>query len=239
MPPGQQTSVDMRKLLIAISAVALALPSWSMEFKLVGSTLVMSGPVVGDDLAHLKDQLTTKQVKLVLLHQSPGSDLWNGLRLAERIHDNALPTAVSGKFESAYGLIFLGGIERSFIDGHARGQTMLGLHGAHNVKTKQAMPEMGAQMGYFIRTMTADKFPRNLLDRTVYPKGYRDIIYVFNTRRFLDQSMPRGVMEYLLQPDEKHKCKMIETLDALSIGVITNPEIISLDIEVKDYLSEL
>ena len=229
----------MQKLLIAFSAFALALPSWSMAFKLVGSTLVMSGPVVGDDLAHLKDQLLTKQVKLVLLHQSPGGDLWNGLRVAEQIRANALPTAVSGKCESACGLIFLGGIERSFTDGRVPDQTMIGLHGAHNARTKQAMPEMGAKMGYFIRTMPADKFPRNLLDRTVYPKDYRDIIYVFHPRRFLDQSMPRGVMECLRQPDEKYGCKMIETLDALSIGVITNPEIISLDMEVKDYLSQL
>ena len=229
----------MRKFLIAFFTFALALSSWSMEFKLVGSTLVMSGLVVSDDLARLKDQLTTEQVTLVLLHQSPGGDLWNGLRLAERIRDNALPTAVSGKCESACGLIFLGGVERSFTDGRALDQTMIGLHGAHNAKTKQAMPEMGAQMGYFIRAMTAEKFPRHLLDRTVYPKDSRDIIYVFHPRRFLDQSMPRGVMECLRQPEEKYKCKMIETLDALSTGVITNPDIIILDLEVKDYLSKL
>lgn len=210
-----------------------------MDFKLIGTTLVMSGPVVGDDLARLKDQLATKQVKLVLLHQSPGGDLWNGLRLAERIRDNALPTAVSGKCESACGLIFLGGIERSFTDGRELSKTMVGLHGAHNATTKQAMPEMGAKMGYFIRTMTAEKFPKDLLNRTVYPKDPSDFIYVFHPRRFQDQSVQRGVMECLRQSDAKYDCKMIEALDALSIGVVTNPEIIGLDIEVKDYLAQL
>jgi hypothetical protein len=210
-----------------------------MEFNLVGETLVLSGRVVSDDLARLKDHFATDRVKLILLHNSPGGDLWNGLQLAERIRDRGIATAVSGRCESACGLIFLGGVQRSFSNGVPLPRTMVGLHGAHHVETKQAMPEMGARMAYLIRTMTDEKFPRELLDRTVYPKHPSDFIYTFHPRRFRPDGIPRGVMECLRQPDATHKCTMIEGLDAIAIGVVTNPQILPLGEDVKELLARL
>jgi hypothetical protein len=210
-----------------------------MEFNLVGDTLVLSGPVVGDDLSRLRTHFATDQVKLVLLHNSPGGDLWNGLQLAQRIRDRGLPTAVSGKCESACGLIFLGGVQRSFSDGTALARTMVGLHGARHVQTREAMPEMGPRMAHLIRTLTEDKFPRELLDRTVYPKDPSDFIYAFHPLRFPVDGVPRGVMECLKQPDAKFRCTMIGGLDALTIGVVTNPQVLSLGEDVKALLGRL
>lgn len=199
----------------------------------------MSGPVVSDDLARLKDHLVTDRVKLVLLHDSSGGDLWNGLQLADRIRDRGLPTAVSGKCESACGLIFLGGVQRSFSDGRPLRATMVALHGAHHVQTKQLLPEFGARMAYVIRTLTGEKFPRELLERTVYPKHASDSVYAFHPRRFPADGVPRGVMECLKQGDGAIECTMVEGLDAVAIGVVTEPDILLLGEDVKELLERL
>jgi hypothetical protein len=68
-------------------------------------------------------------LRLVLLHESPGGDLWNGYHVGHRIRAEGLPTSVSGRCESACGLIFLGGAERTFSDGRPIAVTMVGLHG--------------------------------------------------------------------------------------------------------------
>ena len=204
----------------------------------MGSTLIMSGPVIGDDLARLKDQLATKAVRLVVLHESPGGDLWNGLRLGERLRDEGLPVTVSGKCESACGLIFLGGLRRSYSDGRPLAKTMVGLHGAHDRETKVALPQMGAQMSYFMRRMTGDKYPSELADRTVYPKDARNFIFFFHPKRFRDSAAPKGVMACEIQPDAKFKCTLLAEGDALSYGVITDPEVLQLDAEVREVLKE-
>jgi hypothetical protein len=226
-------------LLVVAAALTGTTPAPAMEFNLVGNTLVMSGPVVSDDLARLKDQLAIEKVKLVLLHESPGGDLWNGLVLADRIREKQLATAVSGKCESACGMVFLGGVQRSFSNGRPLPKTMVGLHGAHDVNTKVALPQVSTRMAYVIRTMTDGRYPSDLLDRTVYPKNPSDFIYTFHPRRFRPDGVPRGVMECLKQPDGQFNCTMIPGLDAIAIGVVTEPDILLLEDEVKELLTRL
>ena len=208
----------------------------AMEFRLVGTTLVMSGPVVSDDLARLKDSLATGKAKLVVLHESPGGDLWNGLKLGEWIRDARLPTAVSGKCESACGLIYLGGVTRAFTDARPIDRTMVGLHGAHHRETKEVLTQQSYQIERFMRTMMDGKYPADLLERTLYPKNPGDFVYVFHPRRFAEGKR-QGVMQCQLQPDAKFKCVMLEAMDALSVGVVTNPEILQLEPELRQSLA--
>lgn len=224
-------------LLAALVTLPAALPASAMEFKVLGETLVMSGPVVGDDLVRLRNELAVHRPKLILLHDSPGGDLWNGYQVGNRIRQEGLPTAVSGKCESACGLIFLSGIERSFTDGRPAAQTMVGLHGAHSVDTKQPLPELSPRMAYMIRAMTDGKYPRDLLQRTVYPRNAEDIVYAFHPSRYPANAAGRGVVECLKQPDVSFKCTMLPGLDAVAIGIVTNPDILVLDAEVKAYLA--
>lgn len=231
----------MRRLLAVLSACFLlgaALPARAMEFHVVGDTLVLSGPVDGADLARLRDHMADAHFKLVLLHESPGGDLFNGYQIANWVRSERLATAVSGKCESACGLIFLAGVERSFSDGRPLGETMVGLHGAYHFQTRQPLPELSPRMAYVIRTMTGGKYPDGLLKRTVYPEHPDNLIYAFHPLRF--QGEPRrGVMECVRQADAQFECTMIDGLDALGIGVITNPEILQLPQEVKDVLARL
>jgi hypothetical protein len=227
---------------LAVLAFALSLlaagPLRAMEFNAVGDTLVLSGGVDGSDLARLKDHFAERKFKLVLLHESPGGDLFNGYQLANRIRSEGLDTAVSGKCESACGLIFLGGLRRSFSDGLPIGDTMVGLHGAYHFETREPLPELSPRMAYVIRTMTGGKYPADLLQRTVYPHNPFDLVYAFHPLRF-PSGPKRGVMECLKQPDAAFKCNMLAGLDALGIGVATNPQILELEPEVKAVLARL
>jgi hypothetical protein len=175
----------------------------------------------------------------VLLHESPGGDLWNGYQIGTRIRDAGLPTAVSGKCESACGLIFLAGAERSFSDGRPIAQTMVGLHGAHSIETKQPLPELGPRMAYVIKTMTARKYPADLLERTVYPRNAEDMVYAFHPGRYPVEAAGRGVVECQKQPEANFKCRMLDGLDALGIGIITNPSVLALPEAVKQVLEQL
>jgi hypothetical protein len=230
----------MRRILSTLFLAACLAPcAHAMDFHVVGDTLVMSGPVVSTDLVRLRDQLAAHKVRLVVLHESPGGDLWNGYHLGYRIRSEGLATAVSGKCESACALIFLSGSERSFTDGRPIAQTMVGLHGAHTVDTRQPLPELGPRMAYVIKTMTDRKYPADLLERTVYPRNAEDMVYSFHPGRYPVHASARGVVECLKQPDVSFKCRMLEGLDALGIGVITNPDVLTLPAEVKQLLDQL
>ena len=232
----------MRRTLLALlfAAVAAAPGARAMDFHRVGDILVMSGPVDGNDLVRLRDALAGPgRPALVLLHDSPGGDLWNGYQVGNRIRDEGLPTAVAGKCESACGLIFLSGSERFFSDGRPIAQTMVGLHGAHSIDTRQPLPELGPRMAYVIRTMTASKYPADLLQRTVYPRNAEDMVYAFHPGRYPATAAARGVVECLKQPDVSFQCSMLDGLDALGIGIITSPELLQLPAEVKALLQSL
>ncbi len=228
----------MRLLHLLLLAFALAAPTArAMEFNVVGDTLILSGPVVGTDLARLKDHLADHQLKLVVLHNSPGGDLFNGYQLAHLIRSEGLATAVAGKCESACGLIFLGGVQRSFSDGEPLSHTMVGLHGAHHYETRQLLPELSARMAYVISSYTDRKFPDDLLKRTVYPRDPDDSTFAFHPSRYKGgDPAARGVMECLKQPDTRFKCTMVPGIDAIAIGLATNPEVLPLPAEVKAFL---
>jgi len=229
----------MRRLLLLplLSLACAGAPA--MDFHLVGDTLVLSGPVVGTDLARLRDHLVGDRVRLVLLHESPGGDLWNGYQVGNRIREEGLPTAVSGRCESACGLIFLSGTQRFFSDGLPIARTMVGLHGAYATDTRLPLTELGPRMAYVIRSLTGSKYPPDLLQRTVYPRNADDIVYTFHPGRYPPQASGRGIVECLRQPDVSFRCSMLEGLDGLGIGVITHPEVLTLPAEVKQLLEQL
>jgi hypothetical protein len=228
-----------RRLLIAL-LLAAASVAHAMDFHRVDDVLVMSGPVDEGDLVRLRDALASgPKPALVLLDDSPGGDLWVGYQLANLIRQEGLPTAVSGKCESACGLIFLSGTRRAFSDGRAIAQTMVGLHGAHAVGSFQPLPALGPRMAWVIKTSTDRKYPADLLQRTVYPRHAEDMVYAFFPGRYPAGAKGRGVVECLKQPDAKFKCDMLDGLDALGIGIVTTPELLRLPDEVKDLLEDL
>jgi hypothetical protein len=229
----------MRRLLLAL-LLAAASVAHAMDFHRVDDVLVMTGPVDDGDLVRLRDALASgPKPALVLLDDSPGGDLWVGYQVGNLIRQEGLPTAVSGKCESACGLIFLAGTQRAFSDGRAIAQTMVGLHGAHAVGSFQPLPELGPRMAWVIKTSTDRKYPADLLERTVYPRHAEDMVYAFFPGRYPAGAKARGVVECMKQPDAKFKCDMLDGLDALGIGIVTTPDLLRLPEDVKDLLEDL
>jgi hypothetical protein len=229
----------MRWPALLLCALALASAgARAMDFNAAGDTLVLSGAVDGNDLARLRDHMAGAHYRLVLLHESPGGDPFNGYQIANWIRSEGLATAVSGKCESACGLIFLGGVQRSFSDGRPIGETMVGLHGAYHFETREPLPELSPRMAYVIKTMTGGRYPADLLRRTVYPRHPDNLVYAFHPLRF-KTGPKRGIMECLRQSDAGFKCDMVEGMDALGIGVVTNPAILALDGEIMALLARL
>jgi len=223
-------------LLCGLAALAAPPAASALEFHQVGETLVLSGPVAPDDMVRLRNHLAVHPVALVLLHDSPGGDLWSGYQLANWIRQEGLPTALSGKCESACALVFLSGVERSFTDGKPLARTMVGLHGAYALDTHRPLPQLSPRMASMIRTLTDSKYPDDLLRRTVYTRNAEDIVYAFHPARY--DTGGRGVVECLRQ-EVDFKCTMLPGLDALGIGVITNPEVMRLPEDVKQLLQTL
>jgi hypothetical protein len=226
-------------LAAGLALLSAALPASAMNFHRIGDTVVMSGPVDGNELVQLRNQLAAGPVGLVLLHDSPGGDLWNGYQVGNLIRQEGLPTAVSGKCESACGLIFLGGVRRSFSDGRPMKATMVGLHGAHATDTRKPVAELGPRMERVILNLTGGKYPQDLLQRTVYTRTGDDIVYSFHPSRFRQDGTPKGVVECLKQADISFKCNLVAGLDSMAIGVSTEPEVLALNDDVKQFLATL
>lgn len=208
-----------------------------MEFKLIGNTLVLTGGVADSDLAGIKDNLDSARVKLIVLHNNKGGDLWNGLRIGERIRESGVPVTVSGYCNSSCGIIFLGGTKRTYSDGRDLKITSIGFHSAYSRATQEHASRNNPAMSYYIEKMTDGKFPKDLLEKALAIKKNTDFIYAFHPNYYKDKL--RGIMECHVGDDQKRKCTMIEGLDALSVGVITSQEITALDEEVKAYLKQL
>ena len=225
----------MRGIAAAFALLAACTTAAAMEFRAIGSTLVMSGPVTGHDLARLKDHLAPGKVKLVLLHASSGGDLWNGLQMGERIREEGLPTAVAGRCASSCALVFLGGTGRSASDGTALKGTRLGLHGPHSRSTKAVSLKNAARLAHYIDRMTGGKYPPALLERTVYIAHAQDIVYVYHPA-VQGNPAASGVVACLHAGGHARSCEPVEGVDALSIGVLTQHAVLALDPEVKALL---
>jgi hypothetical protein len=222
-----------------------------MEFNLIGNTLVLSGAVVDADLAKTKDVLNPSKVKLIVMHHNVGGDLWNAIRIGERIRDSGIPTTISGLCISACGLIYLGGKTRTFSDGGDLDKMSVWLHGAISRDGKRVVTTSGPTISHYLATMTEGKYPDELMEKTVYSKSPDNYITVSHPRQYTFIGPPgrKGISECLVSvkfnvanpesSDVRSKCSIQKGHDAISIGVITDTEITQLDQQVKDFLRSL
>ncbi len=105
----------------------------AMEFKRVGSTLILSGEVVFRDLERAKAELKTMPaITHVVLRNSMGGNSWTGYRLGELFRENGVTTVVSGHCISSCSRLFLGGKQRMFTDDYPASLTFVGFHGHYD-----------------------------------------------------------------------------------------------------------
>lgn len=225
-------------LAVLVQLVA-ATPARAMQFDVVGDTLILSGPVVDDDLRRLRDALMNEGLRQVLLHHSPGGDAWTGQRLGREIRQAKLNTLISGQCASACGYMFLGGVERRLSDGMPVRENRLLLHGAWDPATGKTRPDLAPELALHIQRMTSNKYPTALVEATVNSAHPQDFMEFAITPRMLRTPYPRGVFQCLIGADQQRQCKELEGHSALSTGVVTHGEIVVLDAAVRSKLATL
>jgi len=201
--------------------------------------VALSGPVVDDDLRRLRDALVNTGLRQVLLHQSPGGDARTGQRLGQEIRQAGLNTLISGRCASACGDMFLGGVERRLSDGMpVRGNRLL-LHGAWDPATGRTRPDLAPGLATHVRRMTDGKFPDALIEATVNSALSQDFMEFAITPRMRRTPFPRGVFQCLVGADQQRQCKELAGHSALSTGVVTHAEIVTLGLELRNKLASL
>jgi hypothetical protein len=135
---------------LAAACLFVALSAHGMNLTLQGHTLFASGPV-DDDYRKFSDALEQEGVQQVVFVNSPGDDLWTGMRVGRLMAQKALKLIVAGSCVSACSIMFMGGRERTFSDAFGAAQTFIGIHGPHNKLTRTVNPEQAVQIYAFFQ----------------------------------------------------------------------------------------
>jgi hypothetical protein len=214
----------IHRILLALSILACPLaPAVAMTLEVVGHQLFATGPVVDDDIARFEDALRNPAVNTLVLVNSPGGDLWNGMRIARLVVARDLTTVAAGSCISSCSLIFMGGKERLFSDAFRPGQTLIGFHGPHDRNTKRVLPDHAVQMYAFYKQRMGDRFQHEVVNRMLYEMDDAGALL-----RVYDMGRPpaRAPFHCRSATIARSACTPMPNADALSLGVITSAQLV-------------
>ena len=162
----------MRTHLPFLAVVALVLsavtPTLAMNFKRVGSTLILSGEVVARDLDKAKAELkVAPAITHVVLRNSMGGNSWTGYRLGELFREHGVTTAVSGHCVSSCSRLFLGGKRRMFTDDYPASLTYVGFHGHYDFGELNAKAVEKNDLARWTANFTDGKVDPKLVQRWI------------------------------------------------------------------------
>src|SRR5262245_33403612 len=108
-PIGDESNMRWPSSVTAVVLSALlAASAGAMNIEVQGAAIFASGPVV-DDTLRFEHALATPGVDTVVFVNSPGGDLWTGLRVGRLIAERGLRTVTAGQCVSACSIMFMGG----------------------------------------------------------------------------------------------------------------------------------
>lgn len=150
-------------------ALLSLLPLWAtaMTLETQGDTVFATGPV-GNDLLAFETHLANPAVKQVVFVNSPGGDLWTGLRVGRLIASKSLRTVAAGNCASSCAVMFMGGQERRFSDALPPNLTWVGIHGAHAKDTKRVDPVLQPQMFAWFKLAMGERFDSAVMNQALY-----------------------------------------------------------------------
>jgi hypothetical protein len=120
--------------LFALTAILMMpTPAPAMELKVVGSQLILSGPVVGDEPGKVREALASSPgIDTVILRNSGGGNAPAGYQVGQLLRERGLRTAVSGYCHSSCARMFLGGSTRYFTNDYLPEYNNVGFHGHYD-----------------------------------------------------------------------------------------------------------
>jgi len=219
--------------LVVFIAASMAMPpgsvqcSFSMDLKVVGNQLILSGPVVGDELAKTqKILLDSSTIDTVILRNSPGGHAPTGFRIGELFRERGFRTAVSGYCYSSCSRIFLGGKSRFFTDDYPPEYTNVGFHGHYHDGQISRRAVKASDLKNWIIKYSDGKADPDLVERWInIPRGIGMIHFYHPILLKRD-----GVSTFMCQGTEPVAasalgCEPIRKT-ALDLGIVTSLEIV-------------
>nr|WP_315429247.1 rhodanese-like domain-containing protein [uncultured Albidiferax sp.] len=196
-----------------------------MTLEVQGHQLFATGPVGGDDLLKFNQAFANPAVDTVVLVNSPGGNLWDGLRISKLIADKGYNTVTAGFCNSACAILFMGGKERRFSSAFDPALTYIGIHGAHNMDTGSVQTQANPQIYALLKTAMGEKFNASIVNTALYQMDDRDAVLVVpdNIRN------PQASTFHCNAGQTPRKdCTHYKDTDALSLGVITHNDLVTL-----------
>lgn len=209
----------MRQILSLVAASLISLipaTGHAMTILRLDTNLILYGPVVREDLAPFRQELSRAPVKHVVLAESRGGDLTAAYGIADLIRKNNINTSVKGYCVSSCAVMFMAGTERQIIEEKNYKKTILGFHAPHNKETKEISVNGVPKLRDYILKTSGGKFPPELMDKAMNIRDASDML-IFYYPEEGKQSVwfcPAGA-----KPRPKG-CEKLEG-DALSAGVLT------------------
>ncbi|MBS7808467.1 rhodanese-like domain-containing protein [Variovorax sp. PCZ-1] len=222
----------MKKMItatvVAFAAYAMYTPSYThaMTVEVQGNQVFATGPVE-DDLRKFEEAFAKPGIDTVVFVNSPGGDLWTGLRVGRLIAEKGYKTVAAGSCVSACSIMFMGGKQRQFSDAFRPNQTFIGIHGAHDKDTKSINPAMQPQIFAFYKQHMNEKFNAQVMNQALYEmEDSGSLLRVFDPVR----SAKVAPFHCVSSQTPRDKCSKFEGADALNLGIITLPDLLKLNL---------
>jgi PQQ-dependent catabolism-associated CXXCW motif protein len=214
------------RIVLLLATAMLACASQAMTVQKQGNMVFATGPVE-DDLRKFEEAFASGGVDTVVFVNSPGGDLWTGLRVGRLIADKGYKTVIAGRCISACSIMFMGGRERQFSDVMRPNLTMIGIHGAHNKDTKQINPIMQPQIFAFYKQYMGEKFNAEIMNQALY-----DMEDAGSLLRVFDPERNAKTLPYHCKSSQtpRNKCTKFEGKDALNLGIITTASLAKVEL---------
>ncbi len=214
------------RVCLVLLVLCMAWPVHAMRVEVHGNAVFATGPVE-DDTVRFQQALDKPGVDTVVLVNSPGGDLWTGLRVGRMIEARGLRTVIAGYCMSACSIMFMAGQHRSFSDAVRPAQTYIGIHGAHNRDTKAVDPGMQPQIFAFYKQRMGERFHADAMNRALYEmEDAGAMLRVYDTQR-----LPLRTTHHCRSAQSlRQQCSDLKDLDAMSLGIVTSAALTVLDL---------
>lgn len=206
------------KYLLSVLLAFTIFSTYAMKIEVQNNIVFASGHV-DDDLNEFKQAFEKSGVDTVVFVNSPGGDLWTGLRVGRLIAEKGFKTVIAGSCSSACSIMFMGGKERTFSDAFAPLQTYIGIHGAHKKDTKSVDPQLQPQIFAFYKQFMSDKFNAEIINIALYEmEDSGSMLRVFDAAR-----LPKRVTYQCKSFQSlRASCREFKDADVLNMGIVTS-----------------
>jgi len=218
-------------LVSAFGAAAWADASLAMEVTAVDDQIILSGPVIGGDLAKVRYALAMNpNIRADILRNSPGGHIRTGYAVGNLFRQMGLRTAVSGYCYSSCSRMFLGGKERFFTDDYPLTMTEVGFHGHYRpdgwrrgLLDSQKVRDYGLKD--WIIKHSDGRADSNLVERWINIPVNVGLIHFFPAQIARDQGVSTFLCEHGPVAGGVFACERIDK-SAIDLGIATSAELL-------------